>query len=412
MNKIDWTPFTLAIESLRRQKKRAVLTMLAVAIGISAVITISAAGKGIQAFVLGQLDVFGADTFYMETRVPTGGATGVGGVGITITTMKEKDLDTILDHPNVAAAYGQVTGQEAVSYQGQIKKVMLQGKGYNAPEVEVIELSSGRYFTEEEEESLANVAVLGSKVKDTLFGEEDAVGKTIYVRSRAFRVVGVEKSKGSAFFFDMDNIITVPTKTLQKRLLGVDYYQAIAGKFVDVNKSESTAEEIRELIRENHDITNPDKDDFQFNTTADAQKTLTTVTDGITLLLVALVCISLIVGGVGIMNIMYVSVAERTFEIGLRKSLGAKRKDILWQFLAEAIVITLGGGVVGVLFGAMLALLIYVGASAAGFKWVYSISIFSILLAVGFSGLIGLIFGIYPARKAAALSPIDALRKE
>ncbi len=410
---MNTTPLKLAYAALRRQKKRTVLTMLAVAIGISAVITINAAGAGIQKFVLGQLDAFGADTFYMETRVPTAKRNGeFASVGITVTTMKEKDVDTILKHSNVVAAYGQVTGQEAVSYQGQIKKIMLQGKGYSAPEVEVIDLESGRFYTKEEEDSLANVVVLGSKTKKDLFGESDAVDKIIYITGKPFRVIGVLVARGSAFFFDMDNIITIPTKTIQKRLLGIDYYQAIVGKFKDGTKSQATAADLRDEIRENHDITNPDKDDFVVNTTADTQETLTTVTNGLTLLLIALVCISLLVGGVGIMNIMYVSVAERTFEIGLRKALGAKRKDILWQFLAEAIMITVGGGVVGIIVGSLLALLIYIAAISAGFKWVYSISFVSVLLAIGFSGGIGLLFGIYPAKKAAALSPIDALRKE
>lgn len=410
---MNLTPLKLAYEALRRQKKRTVLTMLAVAIGIAAVITINAAGAGIQKFVLGQLDAFGADTFYMETRVPTAKRNGeFASVGITITTMKEKDVASILKHPNVIAAYGQVTGQEAVSYQGQIKKIMLQGKGYSAPEVEVIDLVSGRFYTKEEEDSLANVVVLGSKAKEDLFGDGEAVDKIISIRGKPFRVLGVLAARGSAFFFDMDNIITLPTKTIQKRLLGIDYYQAIVGKFKDGSKSEVTAEDLRDAIRENHDITNPDKDDFMINTTADAQETLTTVTNGLTLLLIALVCISLVVGGVGIMNIMYVSVAERTFEIGLRKALGAKRKDILRQFLAEAVMITIGGGVAGIFVGSLLALLIYIAAIAAGFKWVYSISLVSVLLAISFSGGIGLLFGIYPARKAANLSPIDALRKE
>ncbi len=411
MNRIG--AFKLAYESLVRQKKRTLLTMLAVAIGISAVITINAAGAGMQKFVLGQLDVFGADTFHLETQVPTAKKNGqFSATGITITTLKEKDVDTLLKHPNIAAAYGEVTGQDTVSYQGQIKKILLMGNGYSMPEIQTVSFSAGRFYTKEEEDSLATVAVLGSKAKDKLFGEDNAVDKIIYIHGKPFRVVGVLAPRGSAFFFDMDNVVVLPTKTMQKRLLGIDYYQAISGKFKDGSKWKVTTDDLTAQLRENHDITNPDKDDFIINTTADAQKTLTTVTNGITLLLVALVCISLIVGGVGIMNIMYVSVAERTFEIGLRKSLGAKRADVLWQFLAEAIVITVGGGVVGVVAGTLFALGIYIGAVSAGFKWVFSISIFSVLLAIGFSGAIGLIFGIYPARRAAALNPIEALRKE
>ncbi len=404
----------LAYGALLRQRSRTILTMLAIAIGVGAVVTINAAGVGVQKFVLGQLDVFGADTFYIETRVPTskrnGG--GTGDVGITITSMKQKDVDAMMKHPNVMAAFGAVNGQEAVSYQGQIKKIMLMGRGAALPEVEKAAIAAGRFYTQDEEDSLSNVVVLGSKAKEKLFGDDNALEKNIYIKGKTFRVVGVMAERGSAFFLDMDNVLFLPTKTMQKKLLGIDYFQSIQGKFIDGSKSETTAEDIREILRENRGTTNPEKDDFQVNTTADAQETLTTITGGLTLLLIALVCISLIVGGVGIMNIMYVSVAERTFEIGLRKSLGATKQAILWQFLAEAVLITIGGGIVGIIGGALMAFLIYVTATSFGFKWIYSITFGSIFLSVGFSATIGFIFGLYPARQASNLNPIDALRKE
>ena len=218
--------------------------------------------------------------------------------------------------------------------------------------------------------------------------------------------------RGAAFFFDLDTIIYMPCKTMQKKILGIDYVRQIIANMKDVNKADQTVEDLAAMIRENHSITDPNRDDFMINTTVEGLKSLKTVTDGVTLLLVALVCISLLVGGVGIMNIMYVTVAERTFEIGLRKSVGAKKGDILMQFLSESVLVTLGGGVVGIIFGAILAYVIYYLATRYGFKWVYLVSLSSILLSVGFSALVGLIFGLYPARKAANLNPIDALRKE
>ncbi len=196
------------------------------------------------------------------------------------------------------------------------------------------------------------------------------------------------------------------------RELGIDYVQAISGRMKDGSKAKETQTELTELIRENHDITDPDKDDFVVQTTADAAESLTTITNGVTFLLIALVSISLIVGGVGIMNIMYVSVVERTFEIGLRKALGAQQNDILWQFLAEALLITAGGGVIGVILGALFAGLIYLGATAAGFVWIYSVTPTSIVGSVLFSAIIGLIFGYYPAKQAAKKNPIEALRFE
>ncbi len=411
---MNFAPVILAYQSLLRQKRRSLLTMLAIAIGIAAVITIMGAGKGMQRFVLGQLDVFGPDTFNIETRVPNSkkNSSGFGSVGITITSLKERDLSAILKLPNILAAYGMVNGQEAVSYQGQIKKVALMGHGAGMLYVDTFTIDLGRFYTQDEEDSLAQVAVLGATAKEKLFGDEDPIDKLVYIRGKPFRVIGAMGKRGSAFFLDMDNQITLPAKTMQKKLLGIDYYQMIIGKMRDGSRADQTALEVAEVIRSNHSITNSDRDDFAVNTTADARKTLTTVTGGVTMLLVALVCISLIVGGVGIMNIMYVSVAERTFEIGLRKSLGARSKDILLQFLAEAVLITLGGGVVGVVLGTILAFIIYIVAVSFNFKWVFSVPLSSIALAVGFSATIGLLFGLYPAKKAAALSPIDALRRE
>ncbi len=415
MTKImNLTPLHLAYDSLRRQKRRTLLTMLAITIGSAAVITIMAAGKGVERFVLGQLDAFGPDTLSIETQVSSakhnGG--GFGSVGITITTMKDIDLETVRRHPNILAAYGMVSGQEAVSYQGQLKKVLLMGHGYATPDVEKFDMSSGRFYTREEEDGLAQVAVLGATAKEKLFGDEDAVNKIIYIRGKPFRVVGVEAKRGAVFFFDLDNMISLPTKTMQKKLLGIDYIQQIIARMRDGSKSKETSAELADLIRANHYITDSNHDDFVVNTTVDAQTTLTKITGGITLLLVALVGISLLVGGVGIMNIMYVSVAERTFEIGLRKAVGATARDIQRQFLSEAVLTTVGGGVAGIILGMVLALIIYFAATSLGFKWVYSISLISIMLAIGFSAGVGVLFGWYPAKKAARLNPMDALGHE
>lgn len=414
---MNFTPVALAYASILRQKRRAILTMLAISIGIAAVITIMAAGKGMQRLVLGQLEVFGPGTISIEVKVPSakqGSSDNAVGLasGIVITTMKDRDLQDILKYPNIEAAYGMVSGQEVVSYGGQIKKTVLFGYGYSAPVVEKFTVAEGRYYSKEEEESLATVAVLGSKAREKLFGDEDPIGKNIYIRGKTYRVIGALAPRGSAFFIDMDNIILIPTKTMQKKLLGIDYVPHIMAKLRDNSQTVATVEDLKEILRSNHLITDPARDDFAIDTMADATKTLNTVTEGITLFLVALVCVSLLVGGVGIMNIMYVSVAERTFEIGLRKAVGAREKDIWWQFLFEAVLITLGGGVVGIIFGALLAFIVYLLAESFSLRWVYVISLSSIILAVSFSAFIGLVFGLYPARKAARLNPIDALRKE
>ncbi|MFA7653523.1 MAG: ABC transporter permease [Candidatus Magasanikbacteria bacterium] len=410
-------PLQLAYKSLRAQKTRAILTIIGVSIGIALVIAIMAAGRGLDKMVMSQLETFSPNTITIEVKVPStkkassDNAMGMA-TGITITTLKEKDLESTRKNSNIMAAYGIVMGQAVIKYQDQTKTAMLFGEGYNLQEVEKFELSAGRLYTQSEEESLSQVTVLGSSLKDNLFGDDEAVGKTVYIKGKPFRVVGVAKKRGAVMGMDFDTVAYLPTKTMQKRILGVDYFLEIVGKAKDRSQIKQTVIELEEAVRENHDITDPNKDDFAVNTMEEAVKMLSTVVNGLTFLLVALVCVSLLVGGVGIMNIMYVSVTERTFEIGLRKSLGARSRDIMWQFLSEAVLLTISGGVVGIILGALLALLIYFIAIYYNFVWVYSIPISSIILAVGFSGVIGLIFGLYPARKASALNPIDALRRE
>ena len=406
-----------AYHSLISHRLRSLLTILGISIGIAIVITIMSSGRGLDKFLLSQLEVFGSDTVWIEVKVPstkknsTENASGQAS-GITITTLKNRDVESIRKHPNVFAVYAWSMGQEVVNYQSESRRMMIMGNGYEMPKVEKFEIANGRFYTKDEENSLSTVVVLGSTASEKLFGDDDAVGKTIYVKRKPFKVVGVAKERGSAFFMDMDDIIIMPAKTLQKRILGIDYVTAVAGKIADTRKLDNTVEELEYILRENHSITDPDKDDFAVSTMEEARGMLDSVVDGVTFLLVALVFISLIVGGVGIMNIMYVSVTERTFEIGLRKALGAKRNDIMKQFLLEAIVLTFSGGVVGVVIGAILSFLIYLVSIYYNFNWVYSIPLSAVLLSVVFSVLVGLFFGLYPARKAADLNPIEALRKE
>ncbi len=407
----------LALISLKAQKTRTVLTTLGIAIGIAVVITIMAAGRGLDKLVMGQLDIFSPNTINIETKVPSAKKTSndnaVGqSTGITITTLNDKDIETVKKHPNIVSAYGVVIGQAIVKYGGLTKTVLLWGEGANMPDVEVFNLASGRLYTADEENSLYQVAVLGSVVADKLFGADSAVGKSIYIKGKPFKVVGVAAKRGAMFGMDMDNVIYIPTKTMQKRILGIDYVRQIIAKAKDKAEIKHTVQDLELSIRENHDITDPNKDDFAVNTMEEATAILSNVINGLTFLLVALVCVSLLVGGVGIMNIMYVSVTERTFEIGLRKAIGAKNHDILMQFLMEAVTLTVMGGIVGIILGAILALIVYWVAVSYEFVWVYSIPVSSILLSLGFSAFVGLLFGIYPAKKAANLDPIEALRRE
>ncbi len=414
---MNYVSLKLAYSALLAQKTRTLLTILGVSIGIAVVIAIMAAGRGLDKMVMSQLEIYSPNTITVEVKVPatkkTSSENAMGmAIGITITTLKERDLIDVGKHRNIESAYGLVIGQAVVKYQSENKTTLLWGQGYSFPEVEKFQLDSGRVYSKEEEESLSQVAILGHATKDALFGEDEAVGKTVYIKGKPFKVVGVAAKRGATFGFDMDNLIILPAKTMQKRILGVDYFINIIAKVKDREKIKETVAEIEEIMRDNHDITDPNKDDFAVNTMEEAAQMLGSVVDGLTLLLVALVCISLLVGGVGIMNIMYVSVSERTFEIGLRKAVGATNKDVLWQFLSEAVILTLSGGILGIILGAIFALLIYLVAVSYNFVWVYIVPLSSVILAVGFSGVIGLIFGLYPAQKAANLNPIEALRKE
>jgi len=406
----------IAIQSLLKQKLRVFLTILSISIGISATIVVFAAGSGLDNYIIDQVSAFGSDTINIEVKVPstrqesTENASGQA-QGNTITTFKNSDVDAIRKHPNVSHIYGGSIGQEVVSYQNQIEKIMLMGTGYEADIVNNYKILSGRMYTKAEQDVASQVAVLGYGTANDLFGDNDPVGQRIKIKGKKFLVIGVMEEVGTSLFLDMDTIIYVPVTTLQKKLQGTDYISFAMAKMIDTEKAEATVEELNILMRIRHDITDPDKDDFASTTMAEATEMLGSIIDAITILLVSLVCISLIVGGVGIMNIMYVSVSERTFEIGLRKAVGAKEKNILYQFLIEAITITVSGGILGIFLGIILSYLVSVIANYYNFNWEYTISFFSIALALGFSVFIGVLFGLYPAKKAANLHPIDALRK-
>jgi putative ABC transport system permease protein len=407
----------IAYGSLIRHKLRAVLTILGITVGITAVIVVLSAGKAIENFITSQVNQFGTDWIEVEIKVPNTSHTSAenaGGIaqGITITTLKEKDMQEIKKIANIADAYAGQTGQDVVTYQDKNKIAMIFGVNESFSRIDTGHVQFGRFFTDDEDKGLARVVVLGSKLKENLFGDDDALGRTVKIKKYNFKVIGVMAERGSAGVFSMDDLAILPLRTYQKLILGVDYVTFIFGKLKDKSITNKTTQDITFLMRDLHNITDPKDDDFAVTTSDEALQILGTVTGAIKLLLFAIACISLVVGGVGIMNVMYVSVVERTFEIGLRKALGAKNKNILNQFLAEAVIITFLGGISGIVIGLAMSYLISVIANSLGFSWGFYISINYILLAVGISVLVGLISGIYPARSAATLDPIVALRKE
>ncbi|MCX6779198.1 MAG: ABC transporter permease [Candidatus Magasanikbacteria bacterium] len=406
-----------ALNTLIKNKVRSALTILGISIGIVAVIVVMSAGNSLKKFVSGQLEVFGPNLIQVEVKVPstkknsTENAMGMA-VGITITTLTMEDAEAIAKLSNVEAVSPGLTGQELAGYGDQIKKTMLWGASEDFLKVNKMILADGRFFSKEENDGLAKVVVIGSTVKEKLFGQTDPLEKNIKLNRINYRVVGVLAKQGASGFMDMDSIIYIPIKTLQKQILGVDHILFVSLVVKDQKKAEDTADEITQLLRRRHNITDPNKDDFAATTMAEAQGTINKIFDGLTILLLALVAVSLLVGGVGIMNIMYVTVSERTYEIGLRKAVGATNQDIFLQFLFESLVMTFVAGLAGIIIGIILVYLISLAAASQGFVLGFNLSFLGIIIAITFSLTVGLVFGLTPARRAALLEPVTALRQE
>ncbi len=407
-----------ALQTIVSHKARTVLASLRGVIGVFSVVVVMTLGDGVKSFVLGQVDSFGADLIQVEVKVPNTGSMSNANAtsraqGTQITTLKVEDKEAIKDLPNISSAYAGSIGQERATVGSIGKRILLFGGGHEVPFVDQKAiLSEGRFYSEDEAESGARVVALGSGVKDTFFGGGSALGESITIKGEKYRIVGVLEERGAAGFFDLDSLAYVPVKTLQKKILGVDYVQMISVRMKDGSKEKETVADIVGLLRKRHDITNPDKDDFAVTSTEEAKKTVENVLSSLTILLLALTSITLVVGGVGIMNVMYVSVTERTSEIGLRKALGATSQMVLIQFLLEALIITLLGGIVGIILGVVVTFALGAVFKTLGFAFTLSFSWRSMLLGAGFSLLVGVVFGLAPAYRAAKLSPMEALRKE
>ncbi|MDP1884234.1 MAG: ABC transporter permease [Candidatus Moranbacteria bacterium] len=408
----------LALKNLRANIGRTVLTLVGIVIGITSVIVIMSSGQGVKNFVVGQVSSFGNDTIQVEVKVPATGKTSAQNAigqaqGIQITTLKESDADAIAKLPNVAGLYTANYTQEVVSYQDTKKRTLVFGASAGVPDIDPgVKVAEGGFFTESDDRSLAQVVVIGPDIAQIFFGTDGALGKEIKIRNRNYKVIGILERRGTISMVNFDELVYLPVRTLQKKILGIDYLRNIFIKVSDQNLLDVTVADLNDTMRREHNITDPDKDDFSVTSLKEAQEIVATVFNTINILLLALTSISLVVGGVGIMNIMYVAVVERTFEIGLRKAVGARPRDILRQFLWEAIFITLAGGAVGISLGFLLTFLLSYVFSTLGFNLDLAVSAQSILIAVGFSATVGIIFGYYPARKASRLSPMEALRRE
>lgn len=409
-----------ALRGVKSNPSRTVLTTLGIMIGIGTVILVLSAGEGFKSYINNQIDVFGSNTVFVEVSVPASTkqlsnssnkiANSSASNAVPITTLKNRDVIDIKSLPNVVNAYGASIGQEITTYKNTSKNAFIFGADATRFDIDKGEIALGRVYTEEENKVLAQVAILGSKISEDLFGEEDPLGKRIRVGTYNFEVIGVYTPKGG--FDGQDDQVFIPITTLQKKILGIDYLIYAVVELEDNNKASITSLDIADVLRRNHYINDPIKDDFKVTTQAENMDIFNTILTAITFLLIAIAMISLIVGGVGVMNIMYVVVTERIGEIGLKKAIGARNKDILYEFLIEAILLTLIGGILGIIGGAFFAFIISKIAQSFNLTWEFIVPIWGIIVSVSVSMMIGVIFGVFPAHNASMLDPIEALNKE
>ncbi|MBL7155093.1 MAG: ABC transporter permease [Candidatus Portnoybacteria bacterium] len=401
-----------AFQNLALQKSRSFLTMLGIIIGVAAVISIMAVGASAQDLLLSQVRAMGSNL----VGVLPGAADEMGPpasiFGIEITTLKYEDALALEKLPNLMAVCSYVKGRGTLSYFNKIKDFNYTGVTPSYLEVEDTSVEFGRFIKKEENDSLARVVVLGSQTKEELFGQDDPLDKRIKINQVSFKVVGIMKQRGVVTFENQDEQVFIPLKTAQKLLLGIDHLAFIRAKVNEPDNVNLAISQMKNILRYRHNIKDPAKDDFSVRSTAQALDILGAVTQALKLFLAMVATISLIVGGIGIMNIMFVVVSERTREVGLRKALGARRKDILIQFLVESATMTLLGGIIGIVSGILIAFIVTIGVNYFGYDWQFIITPLSVFVSTLMAVSVGIIFGLWPANSASKLNPIEALRYE
>jgi putative ABC transport system permease protein len=403
--------FLEALESLNGNKLRSGLTVLGIVIGVAAVIAMLAVGTGAQESITGSISGIGTNLLFVFRGDPADNIRNPKPLTLS-------DADALRDQfaaPSVEAVAPALQGNGTVSFGGEQTSPQIFGVTPDYFQVRNYNITEGEFITEEHMLGRASVVLLGPEVAETLFGHSDGVtGETVRIEGQPFRVIGVLESKGGGSFGSQDNVVIVPFTTAQARLIrrstsdrvDVIFVQAVSGDVVT-----QASEEIAAILRNRH-RTPVGADDFTVFTQQDLLSTFQSITGILTIFLGGIAGISLLVGGIGIMNIMLVSVTERTREIGLRKALGARKRDILTQFLTESSLLSLIGGIIGIGFGWLISYIVGRVAEASGTAFTPVVGIDAILLATIFSAAVGLFFGIYPASRAASLEPVEALRYE
>lgn len=394
-----------SIQALKSNMLRTSLTMIGIIIGISSVILIVSIGQGAVAFVTDELSSFGTD--YFQITPGSDAFSSFTGVN-TLTTDDVEAIQRDTSLTNVNQVVPNAVSTNIVTANEEKDTLMIYGTTSEVLNIIRPDIVYGEFLTEETDVGAERVAVLGMDVAKEFFGEDtDPVGERIRIKNIPFQVIGVVKSSNALAGGILNSVIYVPIQVVFNEIAGQEHIQEIDVSVHNTNQLNQTIEDVTTLLRDEHKLDDGDQNDFKIQSAQDILGTVQTITGLLTALIAGISGISLVVGGVGVMNIMLVSVTERTREIGLLKAIGAKEKDILMQFLIESVIMTVSGGIVGIIIGIAGA---YAISLVAGIPFVVSIP--AVLIAVGVSTLVGVVFGLYPARRAARLSPIDALRYE
>ncbi len=398
----------IALGALQRNKTRTFLTMLGIIIGVASVIAMLAIGEGSKKSIQDQVSSMGSNLIMVMPSSMMRGGIMLGNSGAQNITLN--DVKAIEENcPSISMVSPEVRSAGQSVFSNQNWPTTIFGANEKYLDIKKFSVAKGRMFNEREIKTAAKVCLVGQTVINKLFGENsDPIGNTIRFKNIPFKIIGTLTEKGeNTFGQDQDDMILAPYTTVQKRILAITYIQDINASAASEAKAPSAVNEIEQTLRTQHKLKPTDDDDFQVRSQDELVKTFTTISNVLTILLGSIAGISLLVGGIGIMNIMYVSVTERTREIGLRLAVGGKGKDILMQFLVESIMISVFGGIIGILLGAGLSKIV-----ATAMSWPVVVMPGAVLLAFLVCTVIGIFFGWYPARKAASLDPIDALRYE
>jgi putative ABC transport system permease protein len=397
----------MALRALARNKARSALTMLGIIIGVASVIALVSLGQGAQKQVQDQISSMGTNLLIVQAGSQRSG--GMRGGAGTSTTLTPDDLAAILrDVPTAASGSPSITAGVPLVAGNQNWTTRAEGVGVSYPSIRVRAVDHGQFFTEADVRSASRVAVIGTTVANALFPGQDPVGQTMRVRNLTFRVTGILQAKGqSQLGQDQDDTVLMPYTTVMKKLLATNYISSLQISAVSQEATADTERGITELLRTRHNLRPGQENDFTVRNLSDVAETAAESSKVMTLLLSGIAAVSLLVGGIGIMNIMLVSVTERTREIGIRMAVGARAKHVQAQFLIESLVLGLAGGLTGIVVGVATAY-----GLSKGFGWAQTVSPAAMIGSALFSMLIGIFFGYYPAQKAAALDPIEALRFE